>query len=514
MDREEDVIENEFATKETDSEEDKKIPKYRLFTIFSLFFLAGIVIASFVKIDYVHSFPILLYSIFALILAAVVNFLLKNYRLGIVSLSLLGLITGLFYYSHFEYVTRPKLEYGVEKEYSGQIVKKPDVDWQKQKVILNIDGQKILVSLPHFPSVKYGDVVTFSGTIEKPGVIEGFDYGKYLRKDLVFGVVYSPKDPIAYSGKLSITQKSYQFLYSISDRFENSLYRILPEPHASLAAGLILGLKRNIPDSLKNDLSTTGLTHIIALSGYNVTIIVAVLADLLLGYISRKKVFILGTAFIFCFVILTGATSSVVRAAIFSFLVMLGKTIGRRADFTNIMILAALIMVLVNPFVIVSDVGFQLSFMAFAGLIYLSPIVAKLFERSRAAKIPGWFRLPLIETLSAQIAVFPLIMAIFGRVSIIGPLSNVAVLWIVPWSMGVSFVAGLLGIIYYPLGKLAAFVAWPVLEYIIKVVELFAKIPGASFGAGKGVWPLEISLYVLMIFLAIFLSKKLKVLIF
>lgn len=490
---------------------DKKIPLFRLFTIFSLTFLFGIAVASVIKIDYLHSFSILLYSIIAFILASIINFLLKNYILIIISLGLSGLFIGLLYYSHFEYTTRPNLEYGVEKEYSGQIVKKPDVDYKKQKVVLSIDGQTILVSLPHFPAVKYGDMVKFIGKIEKPGVIDNFDYGKYLKKDLVFGVVYTPKDAIAYPERLSLAQKSYKALYSVSDSFENSLNRILPEPHASLAAGLILGLKRNIPDSFKNDLSTTGLTHIIALSGYNVTIIVAVLADLLLNYISRRKVFFIGTGLIFCFVILTGAASSVVRAAIFSFLVILGKVIGRRADFTNIMILAALIMVLINPFVIISDVGFQLSFLAFAGLIYLSPIVAKLFERSRVLNLPNWFRLPLIETLSAQIAVFPLILTVFGRVSIIGPLANVAVLWIVPWSMGLSFVAGLLGIIYYPLGKLAAFVVWPALEYVIKAVTMLAKIPGASIAVGKGVWSLEILFYVLMIFFTIFLCKKLKI---
>lgn len=493
------------------NEGDKKIPLFRLFTIFSLAFLAGIAVASPLKIDFSLSFPILLYSIIALLLAGGLNFILKNYFLIIVSLALSGLFAGLFYYSHFEYKTQPNLEFGVEKEYTGQIVRKPDVDFQKQKVTIDADGQRLLVSLPHFPAVKYGDTVKFTGKALKPGVIDGFDYGKYLKKDLVFGVANAPKDIKINTGKLTFTQKCYSFLYSISERFENSLNRILPEPHASLAAGLILGLKRNIPDSFKNDLSTTGLTHIIALSGYNVTIIVAVLADLLLGYLSRRKVFYLGTGFIFCFVILTGASSSVVRAAIFSFLIMLGKIIGRQADFTNIMILAALLMVLLNPFVLASDVGFQLSFLAFAGLIYLSPIVAKLFEKSRAAKLPDWFRLPLIETLSAQIAVFPLILSTFGRVSLIAPLSNVAVLWIVSWSMGFSFVAGLCGMIYYPLGKLAAFVAWPALQYIIKVVEMFAKIPGASFEFGKGIWLIEISLYLIMIFFTIFLCKKLKI---
>ena len=491
----------------------KKIPKFRLFTIFSLAFLAGVALASYVVVDYEHSRLILTYSILALILVALYNILYKNYILIIISLSLSGLFSGLFYYSHFEFVNRPHIEYGVGKEIEGQIIRKPAVDYKKQSVVIETNGQRILVSLPHYPKVYYGDRVKFTGTIEKPGMIEDFDYGKYLKKDLIFGTVTSPKDVLAYTSNLSFKQKIYKNLYAVSDNFESSINRILPEPQASLAAGLILGIKRNIPDSFKDALSVTGLTHIIALSGYNVTIIVAVLADLLVGYIGRKKVFFIGSLLILGFVILTGAASSVVRAAIFSFLVLFGKIIGRRADFTNLIILAGLLMILYNPFVLALDVGFQLSFLAFCGLIYLSPIVAKIFEKHWTKKIPNIIKSPLIETLSAQIAVFPLIATLFGRVSIIGPISNIAVLWIVPWSMGVTFIAGLFGLIWYPLGKLAALIAWPLLTYIIKVVEAMARIPGAAIQTQKGVWQVEAGLYAILIFFIVLLSRKFKIIV-
>lgn len=489
----------------------KEIPKFRLFTVYSLAFLFGVAIASFISIDYKRSYSILIYSILALAVTALFNILFKNYSLTVVSISLAGIFCGLFYYSHFEFKTRPNLVYGEEQQIEGQVIKKPATDYKKQNVVIKTKGQKILVTMPHYPNVYYGDVIKFRGTIEKPGKIEDFDYGQYLKKDLIFGTVMSPQDPVAYSVKLKFNQKIYKFLFLTSDKFEASINRIFPEPDASLVAGLILGIKRNISDSFKNDLSITGLTHIIALSGYNVTIIVAVLADLLVVYLGRKKVFIVGSIFIVGFVILTGASSSVVRAAIFSFLVMYGKIIGRRADFTNIIILAALVMVLVNPFVLALDVGFQLSFLAFCGLIYFSPITAKIFERHRTDKLPDWVKVPLIETLSAQIAVFPLILSLFGRVSIIGPISNLAVLWIVPWSMGLSFVAGFLGMIFYPLGKLAALVAWPLLQYIIRMVELMAKIPGASIATQKGVWQVEAALYVILILLVAFLSKRFKI---
>ena len=150
----------------------KKVPLFRLFTIYSLAFLFGLAVASFVVIDFERSYLILTFAILALLLAAGFNFVFKNYSLIIISLALAGIFSGLFYYSHFEFVTRPHIEYGVEKEIEGQIVRKPAIDYKKQNVVIETEGQKILVTLPHFPKIYYGDVIKFKGKIEKPGKIE------------------------------------------------------------------------------------------------------------------------------------------------------------------------------------------------------------------------------------------------------------------------------------------------------------------------------------------------------
>jgi competence protein ComEC len=368
----------------------------------------------------------------------------------------------------------------------------------------------LLVNLPHFPEVNYGDEIKLSGTIMKPGKFDSFDYGQYLKRYLIFGVVNSPSNITDSGLSLNPFEKVKRELFYVSDYFENSLNRILPEPNASLAAGLILGIKRNIPESFKNDLSTTGLTHIIALSGYNVTIIVAVFSSLLLGILSRKRIFILGTVLVILFVLMTGAASSVVRAAIFSLLVIFGRTIGRQADFTNLLILAAVVMILLNPYVLRLDVGFQLSFLAFSGLVYLSPIVKKFFERKSFAQVPEFIKSILTETLSAQIAVLPLILAVFGRISIISPLANVLVVFMVPFAMAFSFVAGLLGIFFYPVGQFLGLFAWVTLEYIIKMTTLLARFPFASISFSQKTWLVSIFLYILVLVATYLFSKKYK----
>lgn len=495
------------------------LPKFRLFTIFAAAFLVGIAVASFIKIDFLRSWEILFFSIFALILAALFNFLFKNFSLSVVAIAFAMIFLGTAYYSFFEYRTTPKLLFDQETVISAKIISKLEVDFDSQKAIVKIiDSNKkeninsrILITLPHYPAYKYGDKIQFTGTILKPGMIENFDYGRYLKKSLVFGIITRPKNIENVELDFSLRDKVFRGLYAISDLFEKSLNRILPEPHASLASGLILGIKRNISDYFSDDLSKTGVVHIIALSGFNVAIILVILSSLLSGFFNKKQVFIIGSFLAIIFVLLTGAASSVVCAAVFSLLVIFGRTIGRQADFTNIMILAAVVMLLLNPFLLRSDVGFQLSFLAFAGIIYLSPFTQKIFSKKKHEKVPEFIKSPLAETLSAQILVTPLILTTFGRISFISPIANVLILWIVPLAMGLVFVAGLSGIISYALGRIVAFLLWPCLEFIIQSVTNLAKILLASLDFKNHLFVIGLSLYLIIAIYFAWSKRKLKI---
>ena len=269
-------------------------------------------------------------------------------------------------------------------------------------------------------------------------------------------------------------------LYSVVDVFERNLSLILPEPHASLASGILLGVRASMPDELLAELQKTGLTHIIALSGFNVTIIITVLVGSLVVYIGRKKTFVAGFFLVCLFVIMTGAAPSIVRAAIFCFLILFGKTIGKRGDQTNLLLLTALIMILVNPYLLPFDMGFQLSFLAFAGIVYLSPHIFNLIEKRAQRLLPDIIKQPLSETLGAQFAVMPLILKKFGIISIVSPLANILIVWIVPWIMFLTFVSGILSLIFLPLGKMTVVLLWPSLEYMIRLIGILAKIPLSS----------------------------------
>jgi competence protein ComEC len=272
--------------------------------------------------------------------------------------------------------------------------------------------------------------------------------------------------------------------------------RILPEPQAAFLGGLLYGAKRGIPADLTEKFNITGTTHIVAISGYNITILAVLLLQITknLG-LGRKKSFWIASGGILFFVILTGAQASVVRAAVMGLLVLLATHVGRISKITNALLFAAAAMLVFNPKILAFDVGFQLSFAATIGLVYLSPIFEKIFF-----KIPSVFgaKETFTTTMSAIVLTLPLILYNFGRISFIAPLANIFILPVIPLAMALGSVAVLGGLIYFGLGHVLAWFAWLVLSYIIKAVEILAAIPWASGEAGKIHWIFLIIFYLLI----------------
>jgi len=459
---------------------------YRIFTILALFFLIGIFLASFLDFDFTRIWPVLILVYLCLLFSSFINFLLKNFFLTLISFSFITFFLGVNTYSYFSFRSNVVLPFNSNVDITGRIVARPQIDATKQKLIVEYylsdqdKNARVLVSAPRFPLYKYDDVIQVSGVVAEPPIFSDFNYHDYLKRYLVFGLINRPKNIIYVGHDNNLGGRFLGALYDFSGRFETALNNVLSEPQASLSAGILLGVKRNIHENLMNALNITGLTHIIALSGYNVTILVEILVVVFAARLGRRRIFIYGSALVLFFILMTGASPSVVRAGIFSFLILFGRLLGRQADQTNLMLLAAVLMVIANPYILRYDSGFQLSFLAFAGLIYISPQIKKIFEKRNLKKLPDGIKMPLVETLGAQLAVFPLIWYQFGRLSLIAPLSNILVLPLIPLSMLLIFITGVGAMLNFQLGLICSFILWPVLEYIIKIVELLAKVPWAS----------------------------------
>lgn len=342
--------------------------------------------------------------------------------------------------------------------------------------VRDVSKEKILIYLPTKLNYQYGDELKIKTKLTTPFESDDFSYKNYLNRYNIHSIAYYPKIKLLAKNKGNFIQQN---LFFIKNKFKEKIMAILPAPESSFLAGLLIGTQEDIPSQLMNSFNITGTTHLIALSGYNITIIGILLMNLFyILYFSKSSSFWLTIIMIIFFVILTGAEASVVRAAIMGILILLSKKIGRLKNITNAVVFTACLMLLFNPKILRYDIGFQLSFLATLGIIYVSPI---LFKKG-FYKIPNdlEFRESFLMTVSAQIMTFPIIIYNFGRLSLIAPIVNVLILPVVPLSMLYGFIATLLGFFELILAKIAGFFAWIFLAYEIKTIKLFSEIPFAS----------------------------------
>lgn len=361
----------------------------------------------------------------------------------------------------------------------GVIVDDPQEDGELIKFALlaksvngdgDVDG-KILITTRKYPAYFYGNRIIATGFLKIPTQSSDFDYPAYLSRFGIYSTMQYPEIDMveSFAGNWFLS-----LLYQAKYHLISTVNSILPEPTAAFLAGLLFGIRSSMPKELLENFNITGLTHIIALSGFNITIIAGALMGWL-KYLSARPKFILVVVAIISFVLLTGASPSVTRAAIMGIIILWAGLSGRLHDVAISLLLAAVVMALFNPKVLVYDIGFQLSFLSTIGIVYLFPILDALMSKRL-----GWIKEYLGTTLSAIIFVMPVIAYHFGRVSLIAPIANILVLPLIPVTMGLGFAAIALGLINQVLGTMVGLLAWVPLKISIMITDFLARVPFAS----------------------------------
>lgn len=283
----------------------------------------------------------------------------------------------------------------------------------------------------------------------------------------------------SYQGRMSyatitVISRHPTLISIIRQKFTAGMQSALPEPLAPFAMGLLVGQRATLPDSVKQDLLMVGLTHIIAVSGYNLTIILHA-SRRLFGRFSKRLATAFSLALIGVFLLLAGASASIVRAAIVSMLSIAASYFGRSFKPLNLICLTAAITAWVNPAYVWGDLSWYLSFLAFSGVMVIAPLIQKRWETH------GWHRSLVgsvaLESVCAEIMSVPFILFVFGQMSLIGLPANVLVVTVVPLAMLLSLLAGLAGML---LGNFAGWFAWPatwLLNYMLDVAHLLAGLP-------------------------------------
>jgi len=363
---------------------------------------------------------------------------------------------------------------------TGVIVNEPTQQEKTKQFYVQIGEDRLLVSVDRLVAVSYGDEVKVSGVVKKPESFttelgRTFDYPGYLK-------ARSIEYQMAFAEVLAIdTQKGnliMSALLAVKAKFVESLQSTIPEPAVSLGEGLLLGIKSALGTEVEKDFRRTGIIHIVVLSGYNVMLVVAFIMFCLSYLLPLRWRIFSGIVAIVAFALLVGLSATVVRASIMASLLLLSQLLGRRYQVLRALCLAGVVMLISNPYLLLYDVGFQLSFMATLGLVLILPqFESMVLERKNT---PSWQAF-MMATIAAQIAVLPLLLYHIGEVSLVALLVNMLVLPVVPIAMLLTFLTGIIGFVSLSLASLVGYVATLSLQYILVIAQQFATVPFAVF---------------------------------
>ncbi len=471
----------------------------KIFYFFCLSFIGGIFLSSFFKISQLIILSFLTLGIL-LILAC-----WRYKKLVIVGFSLLFLVLGIWRHNIEELrIKNDELRKFNDLDQKitliGIVSTEPEMREKSQKLtvkttqVLAGDSSslifgKVLITTNRYPEYHYGDKLKIFGKLKTPlEDIEGFNYKDYLKKDGIYSVMDWPKIEIIEKNKGSFV---YAKILKFKNKLREVIYQNLSPPQSSILGAMILGDKKQISEDLNQKLNVTGVRHITAVSGLHVTIVTSILMTILIGLgFWRHQAFYFSIILIVLFIIITGLQPSAVRAGIMGGLFLLAQYLGRMNVSSRTIVFAAVIMLAQNPLLLKLDVGFQLSFLAMLGIIYLLPIF-QIWLR----KIPNHFQLRsiLAITLSAQVFTLPILIYNFGYVSFIAPITNILIVPGLYWIILFGFIFAFLGAIWQPLGWIFSFPVWFLLTYLIKIVDFFSGFPFAFKS-------LEISWFWLIVF--------------
>ncbi len=478
------------------------LTKSKIFLIGCLSFIVGMGVASFLPVNFFEQ-KLLWFSCFiSCLVIAVTGWQFKYHiKTGFKPVFMfLFLFLAIFFLAIWRYsLSLPINSTDKIWHYNGQTIsvigrinKEADVRQTNQKLEINVGvihelpllkiSGKILVTTDLYPEYNYGDELEITCLLKQPENFNDFAYDRYLSRYDIYSVCYYPKIKLLKTDQGNLLYKN---IFLFKDKLINLIDRGLNEPESSLAGPIIFGGQKGLPDEIRQNFSRLGLTHILAVSGFNITILAAMTMSFLLAIgLNRSRAFYLATLILFIYVILVGMPASAMRAGLMGFLVLWALNLGRLNKLTNSLVLVAAILLMANPKLLRDDIGFQLSFLAISGLVYIYPILNSWLEK---VKLPVglssvWGKLDglkeiLCLTIAAQIFTWPIMAYNFSQVSLIAPLANLLIIWTIPFLTMAIIIALPLSWFLPSLAFLFFLPSWLVIKYILIVVEQVVKIP-------------------------------------
>lgn len=390
---------------------------------------------------------------------------------------------------------------------TGRIINNPaDKSYGQAFTLMTEREQKLLIRSSSEDRFVYNDMVKMEVDCERPKNFETdlgstFDYVTYLKKDHIYYICETSTIRLLYHDK-SILEKLYQFSNFLGSQIEY----VFKSPHNAFVGGVLVGDKTNIPNDIRNDFIKTGTIHILALSGYNIAIVALFFQYIFIRLFRKRAALVLSGLSVLVFVAMTGFMASAIRAGLMAIIVIYAQLTYQKYSPLRALLVVSYLMILYDPFYLLYDSSFHLSFLATFGVVAMSPTIHAYLD-----KIPTQFlRATVSTTLGAYIMTFPYLMHFFSGLSLVGIIANIIILPFIPLFMFTSAVALGTSFISFPL----AFVPSVVTEYlsqgILSIIHLFARVPLGYIPISiSGLWC--IVLYVLIFWVFYKLQKKLDI---
>ena len=325
--------------------------------------------------------------------------------------------------------------------------------------------------------LKYGDKIEFYLEYEKPSTARnymGFDYSNYLKTKKIFGTVNLKEEDveiISHDNSNIILRK----IYELRNLMKTKIEKLLPKETSGLCLGMLIGETSGIEENMQEDFRDSNLSHILAVSGANVSYIIVSITYIFNKMCLRKRLSkIISIILLILFMLLTGCTSSVNRACIMAILMLIAELLYRKSDVYNNLAISALILLIINPYSLL-DIGFQLSYMGTIGIVFLHDKIGNFIKINN--KIVKYFFEMIAVTTCANLAIIPIMMFHFNTISLTFYFSNIIVGPILGIVVIIGFIMFFISLIFIPISSLIAIVLNLMLKFIIKIAEITANMP-------------------------------------
>lgn len=325
--------------------------------------------------------------------------------------------------------------------------------------------------------LKYGDKIEFYLEYEKPSTARnymGFDYSNYLKTKKIFGTVNLKEEDveiISHDNSNIILRK----IYKLRNLMKTKIEKLLPKETSGLCLGMLIGETSGIEENMQENFRDSNLSHILAVSGANVSYIIVSITYIFNKMCLRKRLSkIISIILLILFMLLTGCTSSVNRACIMAILMLIAELLYRKSDVYNNLAISALILLIINPYSLL-DIGFQLSYMGTIGIVFLHDKIGNFIKINN--KIVKYFFEMIAVTTCANLAIIPIMMFHFNTISLTFYFSNIIVGPILGIVVIIGFIMFFISLIFTPISSLIAIVLNLMLKFIIKIAEITANMP-------------------------------------